>query len=165
MDAQAFKDTITWIESVTEDGDVGYRPATAGSWRPSRRAKRFPADQTRALDAAVLLTRLLLGASPREECIQTKAGYLLWRTPEWNLKRGRVDMYYWLYGTMALHHVGGKPWKTWRKALLEAVLPHQEENGSWPPVGVWGADGGRVYSTAMMVLALETGYRHARAKQ
>ena len=61
-------------------------------------------------------------------------------------------------------HVGGKPWKTWSKALLEAVLPHQDKNGSWPPAGVWGADGGRVYSTAMMVLALETSYRHARAK-
>ena len=26
--------------------------------------------------------------------------------------------------------------------------------GSWDPIGVWGADGGRIYSTALMTLAL-----------
>jgi hypothetical protein len=34
--------------------------------------------------------------------------------------------------------------------------------GSWDPNGVWGEDGGRVYSTAILVLTLQADYRHAR---
>jgi hypothetical protein len=34
--------------------------------------------------------------------------------------------------------------------------------GSWDPVGVWGEDGGRVYSTAMLALTVQAYYRYAR---
>jgi hypothetical protein len=75
-------------------------------------------------------------------------------------------MYYWYYGTMAMFQVGGDAWSRWNKALREAVVPHQRGDGnfdgSWDPVGPWGADGGRVYSTAMMTLCMEVYYRYAR---
>ena len=34
--------------------------------------------------------------------------------------------------------------------------------GSWDPNGPWGYAGGRVYSTALMVLCLEVYFRYAR---
>ena len=34
--------------------------------------------------------------------------------------------------------------------------------GSWDPIGAWGEDGGRVYSTAILVLTLEAYYRYTR---
>ncbi len=48
----------------------------------------------------------------------------------------------------------------WMKALHTAVERHQHPNGSgaragsWDPIGPWGPDGGRVYSTAILTLAL-----------
>ena len=35
-------------------------------------------------------------------------------------------------------------------------------DGSWDPAGAWGEDGGRVYSTAILVLTLEAYYRYTK---
>ena len=54
----------------------------------------------------------------------------------------------------------------WRKVVAEVIPNYQHptgagaRSGSWEPVGVWGADGGRVYSTALGVLMLQTPYRY-----
>ena len=48
------------------------------------------------------------------------------------------------------------------------IVKHQQprnsgaKTGSWDPVGPWGPDGGRVYSTATMVMCLEVYYRYPR---
>jgi hypothetical protein len=41
-------------------------------------------------------------------------------------------------------------------------MENKEDNfyGSWDPVGAWGRDGGRVYSTALCALILEVYYRY-----
>ena len=66
-------------------------------------------------------------------------------------------------GTQALQQIGGAPWRDWSKALHDAVVPKQRTDGcragSWDPIGCWGADGGRVYATAILVLALQAPYR------
>ena len=50
--------------------------------------------------------------------------------------------------------------------MEKALLPHQRTDGnfegSWDPIGPWGKDGGRVYSTAMGALMLEVYYRYAK---
>ena len=33
-------------------------------------------------------------------------------------------------------------------------------HGSWDPIGAWGEDGGRVYSTAILTLTLQAHYRY-----
>jgi hypothetical protein len=76
-------------------------------------------------------------------------------------------MYYWYYGTFAMNQWGGKHWTSWKKAIEKALIPNQrQENGnfkgSWDPVGPWGEEGGRVYSTAICTLILEVYYRYAR---
>jgi hypothetical protein len=47
------------------------------------------------------------------------------------------------------------------------VVRHQrtdgDERGSWDPVDSWGAEGGRVYATALLTLSLEVYYRYEKA--
>ena len=75
-------------------------------------------------------------------------------------------MYAWYYCTYALFQAGGKPWKTWNKALKKALGTSQHDRGrskgSWDPAGPWGFVGGRVYSTALMALTLEVYWRYPR---
>jgi len=72
-------------------------------------------------------------------------------------------------GTMAAHRWGGSTWKSWRQAIGPALRAHQrmDENagtlhGSWDPLGPWGLQGGRAYSTTLATLALEAGHSCAR---
>ena len=52
------------------------------------------------------------------------------------------------------------------KAMGPAVVKTQRLDGnfkgSWDANGAWGEDGGRVYSTAILVLTLEAYYRYTR---
>ena len=164
VNAGTLRSGLGWIAKMTDkDGRVGYNTTGGGSARPPGGAKgRWPIKFSRAMEATALLTHMLIWNNPRDKRVRPAADVISRRRPSWS--RDAVDMYYWLWGTMAMHQVGGKHWKLWKKALLAAVLPHQSEDGSWPPDGPWGLDGGRIYSTAFTVLMLETGYRHARAK-
>ncbi|MCK6461949.1 MAG: hypothetical protein L6Q95_18870, partial [Planctomycetes bacterium] len=62
-----------------------------------------------------------------------------------------------------------EPWTRWRAALEAALLRSQHapgagaRTGSWDPIDPWGEDGGRVYSTALMALALATDAAAPRA--
>ena len=67
-----------------------------------------------------------------------------------------------------MFQLDGKYWATWRQKLVDACLKTQRKQtdgnfyGSWDPVDAWGGDGGRVYSTAIMVLCLESYFRYNR---
>ena len=76
-------------------------------------------------------------------------------------------MYYWYYATLAMFQVGGKHWDVWKKGMEKAMVETQRKDtdycqykGSWDPIGPWGLDGGRVYSTAILALCLEVFYRY-----
>ncbi|MEO0650505.1 MAG: hypothetical protein AAFZ65_07500, partial [Planctomycetota bacterium] len=83
---------------------------------------------------------------------------------------GRIDMYYWYYATYAVYQLSdkmGSAWSKWERALEDAVLSSQRSSppcfeGSWDPMGPWGEEGGRVYSTALMVLCLEVYFRYGK---
>jgi hypothetical protein len=72
-------------------------------------------------------------------------------------------MYYWFYGSQAMQQLGGPGAQPWQDALravaLDAQVAKGDDEGSWDPVGPWGHSGGRVYSTAMMVLGLRASQR------
>jgi hypothetical protein len=84
--------------------------------------------------------------------------------------RSQVNLYYWYYATLALHHrhtvneQADEAWRDWNSALTTVLVESQIANGanagSWEPDMEWGGYGGRVYSTALAALCLEVYYRY-----
>lgn len=75
------------------------------------------------------------------------------------------SVYYWYYATQVLHHVGGRPWERWNESMRQVLPAMQEktgaEAGSWDPsMDVFGAAGGRLYTTCLNLYCLEVYYRH-----
>ena len=72
---------------------------------------------------------------------------------------------------MPQHYFGGEPESGEGEedkeylgpAVGKEILGHQrmdgDEKGSWDPIGPWGRDGGRIYSTALGVLCAEVHHR------
>ncbi len=171
VDPSAFDGARQWIDKMTDPnfGQVGYNFPGGSSSRPEGKQDRFPAEKSQSMTAAGILTRIFLGEDPRKsEMIKKGAKLCLGLTPTWNPDDGSIDMYYWYYATLALYQVGGKSWKTWNEAMKTAIVDNQHaqgsgtREGSWDPIGCWGDDGGRIYSTATMVMCLEIYYRYDR---
>jgi len=117
----------------------------------------------------VLLCRYLMHQDPKDvPTMKTAADRILKLKPAWNKDDGSIDMYYWYYGSFAMYQVGGSAWDQWAQAMTPAVVKSQHKKGegnltgSWDPIDPWGSDGGRVYSTAILVLCLEAYYRYSR---
>ena len=161
-----------WLDKATdmETGRVGYLQRGTGPARPAGLVDRFPPERSESMTAVGVLLRIYGREHPaKSEIIQKGVKLCLDHLPVWNVIDGSIDMAYWHFATEALHQVGGEAWATWNDALQKALVDTQRRDtdacrflGSWDPVGPWGPDGGRVYSTAMMALCLEAPYRYER---
>ena len=113
-----------------------------------------------AMAAEGMFSRLLLGRPPDDPAMVETAEYLHVRLPD----ADDPNMYYWYYGTLALFQHQGPAWPEWNRAMRKVLLTTQEKSGarrgSWPPVGQWAPQGGRVVHTAMAALCLEVYYRY-----
>jgi len=166
VDDESFAGALRWIDLMThrESGWVGYSMQGGQSARPAGLQDAFPADRTRAMTSIAVFVELALGGRS-DNCVFLPAGItaIQERLPQWT-RDGAIDMYYWYWGSLAMKEVGGKPWTRWESSLTNAALAGQCKNGaeagSWRPYDPWGADGGRVYATTMMTLALESAYRY-----
>ena len=141
-------------------GRVGYVSRGSGPARNMDMMDKFPADKSEALTAEGIVTRILCGEDPQRSEIIAKGVTLIFKnTPVWDPAKGTTDMYYWYHATHAMYRVGGTSWLSWRPLMEAVVIENQEksgdEKGSWAPVGPWGRDGGRIYSTALMALTAE----------
>lgn len=136
-----------------------------------------------AMPACAALSEALLGWRQDSPQLLRQRGRMLADLPSQSRARGRDPSqlhseYYWYYGSVAMFQLGGPEWDQWNGALRDAILPLQERPqnaagqrghayGSWaaygPNWGKWGRMGGRVYTTAIAVLTLETYYRHLPA--
>jgi len=80
------------------------------------------------------------------------------------LSREPLNLYYCYYGTLALYQVQDHRWVAWNRELTDRLLRAQQKTGtlagSWDPNTVWGHTGGRVYTTSLACLCLETYYRY-----
>ncbi len=172
IDESAFEGLRAWLDKVTDPdyGRVGYTQRGEGSARPIDLVDRFPSEKSEAMTAVGMLARTFMGEDPRKSSIIKKGAALCSKLPPtWNPTDGSVDMYYWYYATLAMFQVGGRSWDAWKKAMDKSMVETQRTDtdycqykGSWDPIGPWGADGGRVYSTAIMALCLEVFYRYER---
>ncbi|MCA8968581.1 MAG: terpene cyclase/mutase family protein [Planctomycetes bacterium] len=169
VDHDALKYSEAWFEEVTDPstGQCGYTKRGEGSSRELGMGEKFPAQKTEALTAVGLLCRIFLGQTPQDNPIlNVAADTMLKKPPVWNENDGSIDVYYWYYGSYAMFQMGGRHWTGWKKSLEPALIKPQRKEGSakgsWDPIGAWGHDGGRVYSTAIGVLCLEVYYRYSR---
>jgi FG-GAP-like repeat len=164
VNKQALKIAANFLDELTESasGRCGYtKRGEPGSRFPGDHATRYPLEKTETLTAVGLHCRFTLGQDPaKTPVMKAAADTVLKKPPVWGTT-GSIDHYYWYYGTNAMYQMGGRYWKEWSSHLTNAVIRKQSRDGSWDPRGVWGEAGGRVYSTAILVLALETPYRFA----
>jgi hypothetical protein len=147
--AKAFLETCT--KQGLEKGRVAYQPERTA---------------TPTMTAVGMYCRLLMGGERDDPLLTAGAKFLMEFLPEWG--DGGCNFYCCYYGALATFQMGGRYWKAWNANARDMLVEHQrgrgvpELEGSWDPAGFWCDKGGRVYSTAMGALCLETYYRYAR---
>jgi hypothetical protein len=169
IDTDALKAAELWFDSVTDPstGVAGYTRKGEGSSRKESMQTKFPSSKTECMTAVALISRVFLGQDPKKyPVMEAAANTMLKKPPVWNEADGSIDMYYWYYGSLAMFQMGGNHWTQWSQKMKDAILKQQRNDanflGSWDPKDPWGEDGGRVYSTAIMVLCLEVYFRYGR---
>lgn len=165
----AYAGALAFLDEVTDPttGRVGYSALGELSARTPAN-QHFPRERGEAMTSVALLCRIFLGQTPEDHPILAKHAALIQaKPPVWDPGGFGSDLYAWYYGTYALYQMGRPYWPVWEKALKAALVDSQcragDRRGSWDPeVCAWGYSGGRVYSTALMVLALEVYFRYGR---
>jgi len=140
----------------------GFLGTVAGGTAGGLAAYRAGERPSVAMTAEALYCRLVLGAGATDPAT-AEALAMIGSSPP---SAGSPNAYAWYYATLASFHAGGPQWERWNARLQAAVLPTQRRDGgpldgSWDPDPVWGAHGGRVYSTSLAAMTLEVYYRHA----
>lgn len=179
---KSFSDVAEWFKMVTVDVNgypkTGY-DVPGGNNARLRNAADYELNPT--MDAIYVTSMLWTGkADLNDRVLKSLARGCVEKPylPTW--EQYKIDYYYWYMASMALYQVGGSTWATWEKALARTLLDNQrgwhskdmgkghtnkeilDEHGSWDAVDAWGQAGGRVYSTAINCLTLQTYYRYLK---
>ncbi|MEO1496654.1 MAG: hypothetical protein AAFV43_05835 [Planctomycetota bacterium] len=125
---------------------------------------------TPTMTAEALYCRQILGVARARPAAGREAVGLLAADRPTSGGRRPPNLYYWYYGTLALHHEretspeAESAWSAWNASMKRALLPRQvsggPNDGSWRPNTLWGGYGGRVYTTALATMCLEVYYRY-----
>jgi hypothetical protein len=172
VDEEAFDGVRAWLDKMTDPdyGRVGYISRGMGPSRPADLVEKYPNEKSDSMTALAMVARIYLNEDPRKTDVIKKGAFLCSKLlPTWNTHDGSIDMFYWYYGTLAMFQIGGDAWKKWAQAVDTQVVANQRMEGtycafkgSWDPEDPWGPDGGRVLSTALCCLLLETPTRYER---
>lgn len=162
VDPAALAGALAWVDSVTDEtGRTGYDTPGSSPSRVEGLLKRFPPSRSESMTAAGILVRALAQEPPRNDrVIALGTKLILDQPPLWSPDAGSIDMYYWRAATRALRLVGSKANAEWSRKMETTCLRWQvpatgaHNAGSWDPIDAWGGEGGRLYATAMMTLAL-----------
>jgi hypothetical protein len=165
----AYEGALAWFKEVTEENGyyrVGYTHKGTGKVFVPGKNEDF-VDHP-AMSAAAVACRIFVQKDKREAALGA-VSLLVADLPEW--KEKKIDTYYWYYASMACFQYDGPDgpmWKKWNEPMKNAIIPNQHvakdgcKNGSWDSSGDrWGFEGGRVATTALCALTLETYYRYA----
>ncbi len=173
VDIEGFRGAMSWFDEATDpqSGRVGYDSRGGASSRSASNG-HYPREAAETMTAVGVLGRIFAanalksGDPTKDPIVQRGAELMSKKLPVWSANGLTNDMYYWYYGSYAMFQMGGRYWGDWEKAMEKAILPNQRQDGcflgSWDPNGPWGYSGGRVYSTALMVLCLEVFFRYTR---
>ncbi|MHC5019537.1 MAG: FHA domain-containing protein [Planctomycetota bacterium] len=166
-DPEALPTAIRWVRRNFDPstGRIGYQRRGDSGARFKDALARYPSAAAMSGSGAFML--LIAGYPESDETINGALGIVMKRAASAETK----DVYAWHWNALALHQIGGKAWQQYA-ALMEAqLLPLQAgadagaDTGSFADDDPWAAAGGRVYTTAMAALALESHYRYARVKE
>ena len=75
------------------------------------------------MTAEALLCRIYLGWTKADPPLMEGVRWLLDNHPP---AADSPNVYYWYYGTQALHHVGGDEWERWNFLMRDALVNTQE---------------------------------------
>jgi HEAT repeat protein len=124
--------------------------------------------QQTSMTAVGMVCRFFMGWKRSHPYMIGSANYLMDYLPQWmrGLERGQAIAwyhYFWYYGTLGMHQMGGRYWRAWNEKVKRMYPENQrlsppELAGSWDP-DTAVLNGGRIFSTAMSILSLETYYR------
>jgi len=134
-------------------------------------------EETRPPMTAIgLICKIFMGRQRSHPYCIGAANRLLRSIPEYDERRNKIKYttgaeypcYYWYYGSLAMYQMGGRFWRRWSRPLLTEGVPNTQVRGEECEDGSWHSHnldsiGGRVYTTAMCVLTLETFYRYLPA--
>jgi hypothetical protein len=123
--------------------------------------------QTDATTGVGMLARQFLLGAADDPLIDEAAEYLAeFAEEQWGDLRAdsNADFYLWYNCTLAMFQAGGRHWDRWNRVVRDTIVGLQQhsgcQRGSWDPICRWGKFGGRIYTTALAVLTLETYYRY-----
>jgi hypothetical protein len=155
----AFDGVKTLLEASAITGDPAkyhYNPRN-----PQQRPSQLSAG---CMTAVGTLMRLHTGWTASDPRVRQSARALASLQPTYGTAQAKTrDCYLWYYASQVLVHTGGDEWTDWYDQLAASLEQTQERHGpragSWDPLGAvpdrWGQYGGRIYVTALHLLALE----------
>jgi HEAT repeat protein len=130
--------------------------------------KEASALQQVSMTAVGMTCRFFMGWKRSHPFQIGSANYLSEFLPQWmkGLEKGMAIAwyhYYWYYGTLSMYQMGGKYWRAWNEKIRR-MYPQAQRTSPAELAGSWDPDsavlnGGRLFSTAMSILTLETYYR------
>ena len=161
---RAISGVRTLLDAAVVPGDPArylYNPRN-----PQQRPSRL---SSACMTAVGALMRLHTGSQPTDPRVAAAARVLTSVPATYGSATDKTrDAYLWYYASQVLVHTGGPDWDRWYRSLVGTLASTQEtagaKSGSWDPLGPqpdrWGQYGGRLYVTALHLLALEVPYRH-----
>ena len=143
-------DAVAQVAKVFEDAAKQPTTAYAAPWpAPSAESRITPG----------MLALLAPAPEPDRSLLLGEVGHLHIDPPDWK-KNGQV---YWLVGSAIMKKAETDSWRRWYQSLQQTLIRNQRESGhaigSWVPMDSGARLGGRVFSTALSIMALETPYR------
>ncbi len=169
-DGRYTEEALGFLDAVSdpETGRTGYLAAGDAPLGVASVGARALPTASEALTAEALACRFLCRPAAPVHLEAKASARLSARLPRWDAVPGSVDAVYWYWGSLAAFQAGGELWTQWAPALEAALLEHQVKTGcargSWDPADSWAVDAGRVGTTALMTMCLETRYRFPRLR-
>ncbi len=131
-----------------EFGQIGYVLEGGTPARPPGMHDAFPPERSQSMTAAGSLALLLAGTEPQR---LARSFALIQGCPP---EAKYPDFYYWESGAEAWMLLQGRLPPGWYEALVNAAVAQRAGTGGIRTSDPWCPDGGRVYATAMVALAL-----------
>jgi hypothetical protein len=155
--SSAYDSLRRFLDSVFVSAEKGY------GYQINPNQKFF--DFRPALTAEGLMCHLQLGRDPKDPQIKVLSGLLL-HEGAIDFDYRKKNVYSWFHTTGVFRRIGGRPWDLWNNRMKAELVGHQvadgKEAGSWDPANdQWGHVGGRLYTTCLCALMLESYYREA----